>query len=210
VKIRRLWRQPQHSTDVRRPRVWRALAAAASAVRGRRALWAAGGALLMAGCVLLGVRWFGGTDPATPPDTRARQYRDFDACLLTGDQGIAAGSPAAPVWAGMQRTSADTRARVTYLPVMGEQTAANARPHMNSLMQRGCDIVLAVGPAQTEAARATVKSHPETPFVVIGGASAEKSPADGEPGNLTRVAPGDDLSGKVADEIRRAVKSAGK
>ncbi|MEU9318567.1 BMP family ABC transporter substrate-binding protein [Streptomyces sp. NPDC048295] len=194
---------------MRRPRVRQALAAAASAVRGRRALWAAGGALLLAGCVLLGVRWFGGTDPANPPDTRARQYRDFDACLLTGDQGIAAGSPAAPVWAGMQQGSADTRARVTYLPVMGEQTTANAQPHMNSLMQRGCGIVLAVGPAQREAARTAAKRHPETPFVVIGGVSAERSQAEGEPGNLTRVASGEGLSGQVADEIRRAVKNAG-
>ncbi|MEV7235912.1 BMP family ABC transporter substrate-binding protein [Streptomyces sp. NPDC051020] len=202
MRTRRHWRKPQPLPDGRRTRIGRALAGATRLVRGRRAVWATGG-LLLVGCVLLGAQWFGGSDTTAPPDARARQYRNFNACLLTGDKGVVAGSPAAPVWAGMQQASADTRARVTYVPVMGEQTVSNAQPHMNSLMQRRCGIVLASGPAQAEAARSVAKSHPETPFVVIGEASAGGSSASG---NLTSLDPGEDLPDRVAEAIRRAVK----
>lgn len=39
------------------------------------------------------------------PDTRARHYKDVDACLLTGKDGITAGTTAAEVWQGMQDAS---------------------------------------------------------------------------------------------------------
>ncbi|MEU0831562.1 BMP family ABC transporter substrate-binding protein [Streptomyces sp. NPDC005969] len=201
MRTRRHWRKPQPPEVGRRARIGQALAAAAPLVRGRQARLAWGGVLLV-GCVLLGARWFGDSDTAAPPDARARQYRDFNACLLTGDKGIVPGSPAAPVWKGMQQASADTRARVTYVPVMGEQTAANVQPHMNSLMQRQCGIVLTIGRAQGEAARSVAKQYPEVPFVVVGGAAAEgRSPAK----NLTVLAPDDDLPDKVARAVRQAV-----
>ncbi|MFD6278535.1 BMP family ABC transporter substrate-binding protein [Streptomyces sp. NPDC060209] len=186
------------------PRVRRLLLASQVTFRGRRGVWAAGGALALV-CALL-VGWlFTGGDSAGPPDARARQYRDFDACLLTGDQGIVTGTPAAPVWQGMQRASGDTRVRVTHLPVMGEQSEANAQPHLNSLVQRGCEIVLAAGPAQTEAVRKAVKGHPEVRFVVVGA----QGTAAGTTGGLTVVAPGAGLTDEVAETVRRIVKDAG-
>ncbi len=44
-----------------------------------------------------------------PPilDTRARHYKDVDACLLTDKKGITAGT-AADVWQGMQDASLKT------------------------------------------------------------------------------------------------------
>lgn len=163
-----------------------------------------GGGVLLAVCALVAVWVFGGEDEAAgPPDARARQYRDVDACLLTGEDGIKAGTPAA-VWQGMEAASGDTRARVTHVPVMGAQTAANALPHLNGLIQRDCEIVLATGQAQTETVRKAAGSHPRTRFVVVG---SEGESRGAQPGNLTVVAPGDGVPDEVAEVVRRAVNT---
>ncbi|MEU9144911.1 BMP family ABC transporter substrate-binding protein [Streptomyces sp. NPDC048349] len=175
------------------------LARVAGALRGR-AGWAAGSAAVLV-LGLVGVWLFVGGGQDGPPDPRARQYKEFDACLLTDEKGIVSGSAAAPVWEGMQKASLETRARVTYVPVVGEPSAANARPFFNSLMQRKCDVVLAVGAAQVEATEAGAKEHPKARFVVVDGA--------GSAGNVTVVKSGDGLAETVADAIRRAVKDAG-
>ncbi|WP_240802635.1 BMP family ABC transporter substrate-binding protein [Streptomyces sp. A0642] len=174
-------------------------------MRGRRGAWAGGGALLVV-CALVAVWVFGGDDEAAgPPDARARQYQDVDACLLTGEDGIKTGTPAAAVWEGMEAASGDTRARVTHVPVMGEQTAANALPHLNGLIQRGCEVVLAAGEAQTETVRKAAAGHPRVRFVVVGSGRGR---GGAEAGNLTVAAPGDGVPGEVANAVRRAVKAA--
>lgn len=144
MKTRRTWRnQANHPESGNGALLGRVLAGVARALRGR-AGWAAGAsAVLVLG--LVGVWLFVGSGQDGPPDPRARQYKEFDACLLTDEKGIVAGAAAAPVWEGMQKASLETRARVTYVPVIGEPSAANARPFFNSLMQRKCDVVLAVG-----------------------------------------------------------------
>ncbi|MDQ0795938.1 BMP family ABC transporter substrate-binding protein [Streptomyces sp. B1I3] len=203
MKTRRTWRRKIPAGTGRWvPRARRLLLASQVTFRGRRGAWAAGGVLALV-CALLAGWLFSGGDTASPPDARARQYRDFDACLLTGDKGIGAGTPAAPVWRGMQQASDDTRVRVTHLPVMGAQSAANALPHLNSLLQRGCEIVLAAGPAPTEVVRKAAKDHPEVRFVVVGtpGTTA------GTTGGLTTVAPGAGLTDEVAGTVRRLVKN---
>lgn len=175
------------------------LARVAGFLRGWRKPWVLGGvgvALAAIGAVWL----FSGDEKSGPPDPRARQYVDFDACLLTGEAGIAAGSDAAPVWTGMQDASAETRARVNYVPVMGEQSAENALPHLNSLLQRQCDVVLAVGKAQVGVAEAEAGRHPKVRFVVVDG--------DATAANVTAAASGDRLSERVADAVRKAFKDA--
>lgn len=204
MRTRRTWRGRTPAPRRRMPRVRLLLDRAATLVRGRRGAWA-GGAVLLAACALVAVRLSGGEEEPGPPDARARQYQDFDACLLTGEDGITAGTPAAPVWQGMERASGDTRVRVTHVPVMGEQTAANALPHLNGLIQRDCEVVLATGPAQTATVRKAADSHPRVRFVVVGSAAGDRGAT---PGNLTVVAPGDGLSGEVADVLRRTVKDA--
>ncbi|MFJ8585981.1 BMP family ABC transporter substrate-binding protein [Streptomyces sp. NPDC093595] len=167
-----------------------------------RAAWAAGSAaVLVLGLVAVALFVGGGQDG--PPDPRARQYKDVDACLLTGEKGVAAGTPAAAVWQAMQKASLDTRSRVNYVPVMGEQTAANARPFFNSLMQRKCAVVFAVGAPQVQATVAGAKEYPDARFVVVDGDGAGQR-------NVTAVRSGDaaELDEAVESAIRRAVKAS--
>ncbi|MCW2937740.1 MAG: hypothetical protein JWN00_725 [Actinomycetia bacterium] len=91
----------------------------------------AGSATAVASVLLVGalVATSGGPAP------RARQYLTFKACLLTDAQGIT-GKDAVPVWAGMQKASLETRARVQYLPAFGPTTVANAIPYLTSLIQQ--------------------------------------------------------------------------
>lgn len=168
-----------------------------------RARWAAGSAgVLVLG--LVAVALFVGGGQGGPPDPRARQYEDVDACLLTGEKGVTEGTPAAAVWHKMQKASLETRVRVNYVPVMGEQTTANAVPFFNSLMQRDCAVVFAVGGPQVQATEAGAKKYPDVRFVVVDGAGSAQR-------NVTTVASGEEaeLTGVVEDAIRRAVKSSG-
>ncbi|MFJ6633834.1 BMP family ABC transporter substrate-binding protein [Streptomyces sp. NPDC091376] len=204
MKTRRTWRvtakTPRSGAGAR---LGTGLAAVAGSLRGR-AGWAVGSAAVVV-LGLAGVWLFVGGEESGPPDPRARQYEDFDACLLTGEKGIVANTPAAPVWEGMQQASLDTRARVNYVPVVGPQSAANVRPFFNSLIQRQCDVVLAVGGPQVKVTEADAKKYPKVRFVVVGGASdahARTSP------NVTVATSGDGLKSSVAEAIRQAVKAS--
>ncbi len=106
--------------------------------------------------------------PSTGPAPRAREYLAFTACLLTDGQGVA-GEPAVPVWAGMQDASLATRAKVQFLPAVGAGTAEEVRPYLTSLVQRHCDLVVAVGPAQVAAVGADAGRYPAARFVTVGG-----------------------------------------
>jgi basic membrane lipoprotein Med (substrate-binding protein (PBP1-ABC) superfamily) len=139
------------------------------------------------------------------PDPRARQYQDFDACLLTGEKSITQGTLAASVWEGMQKASLETRTRVTHVPVTGAQSVGNARPFFNSLMQRQCDVVLAVGTPQVRVTQAAAGKNPSVRFVVVDDASGAKAE---RPGNVTVAQPGGELKETVAEAIRRAVRAA--
>ncbi|MFS4108148.1 BMP family ABC transporter substrate-binding protein [Streptomyces sp. PD-S100-1] len=202
MKVRRTWRRSgrdgKNDKGVRRRRAYAvATAAVAASLRGPRG-WAAAGLVAVVALALVGVRLFGGEE-SSPPDPRARQYTETDACLLTGEEGVLAGTTAATVWQGMQQASLDTRARVTYLPVMGPQTADNARPFLNSLVQRQCEIVLAVGAPQVEVARADAARHPKVRFVVVDGEAQAT-------GNIAVAKPDVKLKDTVADAVRQAVR----
>jgi basic membrane lipoprotein Med (substrate-binding protein (PBP1-ABC) superfamily) len=107
--------------------------------------------------------------PAGAPP-RARPYLAFAACLLTDGQGIA-GAAARPVWAGMGDASLATRVKVQYLPSVGAVTVEDVRPYLAGLVQRHCDLIVAVGPAQVAAVAADAHAYPRVRFAVVGGAS---------------------------------------
>jgi basic membrane lipoprotein Med (substrate-binding protein (PBP1-ABC) superfamily) len=139
------------------------------------------------------------------PDTRARHYKDVDACLLTGKDGITAGTTAAEVWQGMQDASLKTHARVSYVPVTGEQSAANARPYLNGLLQRSCDVVVATGRPELTAATQTAPQHQKVDFVLVGDAGADSTGAK----NITVTRVGDGLRAEVAGVVEREVEARG-
>jgi basic membrane lipoprotein Med (substrate-binding protein (PBP1-ABC) superfamily) len=102
------------------------------------------------------------------PPSRAREYRDLDACLLTGPTGIDEQRTAA-VWSGMQDASQATQARVSYVPVTGPETAANAGPFAQTLIQRRCQVIVAVGDVEVGAVASVAREHGDIRFVLVGG-----------------------------------------
>jgi hypothetical protein len=127
-----------------------------------------------------------------------RWYSNSQACLLTGDRGLA-DPAAAPLWAGMQQASLTTHAKVSYLAVMGPQTKGNALSFLGSLLVRHCGVVLAAGSAQRDAVAARAHQYPSVKFAVVGGVPGAS--------NVTV------LSGKAAairdgaaDEVLRATR----
>ncbi|HKT00991.1 MAG TPA: hypothetical protein VJT31_15800 [Rugosimonospora sp.] len=108
------------------------------------------------------------------PPPRARVYTAFDACLLTDGQGVS-GQAAAPVWAGMQAASTKTSGKVSFLSVYGPDTAANAVSYVNTLVQRKCDLVLAVGGAEVAAAQGQARQFTSTHFVLVGSGSTQSN-----------------------------------
>jgi basic membrane lipoprotein Med (substrate-binding protein (PBP1-ABC) superfamily) len=103
-----------------------------------------------------------------PGANRARAYTAFDACLLTDSNGLA-GTQAAQAWAGMQSASLSTHAKVEYLPVAGAQTTGSALPYLASLVQRRCNVVVAVGTAPVSAVSADARRFTTVRFTVVGG-----------------------------------------
>ncbi|THA49426.1 BMP family ABC transporter substrate-binding protein [Streptomyces sp. A1136] len=139
--------------------------------------------------------WLSGSDDTSPP-SRARQYTAFSACLLSDEHGVT-GSQAAPIWAGMEDASLQTHAKVSSLPVFGPATVGNAVPYVNTLVQRHCDVVVAVGDAQTAAVTQVATQAHKVRFVVVGG---------GRPaGNVTVVADSPDAGAEVSRLVKAAV-----
>jgi hypothetical protein len=102
----------------------------------------------------------------------------------------------------MQRASSATHAKVQYLPVLGETTAANALPYLATLVQRRCAVVFAVGTAQIAAVAVDAPKYPAVRFVTLGGSASGT--------NVTNIDESD--SARVADRVesllRAAVRSA--
>lgn len=126
------------------------------------------GAIAGLAAILAAVVWFAW--PTEEPEVpRAREYRDYDMCLLTGEKGIADG-PAKAAWDGMQTVSLETKVRLSYLSVTGEQTAARAQQFVAAQVQQKCGIIVAVGPQQVEAVNAVKDKYPAVRFIVPGDA----------------------------------------
>jgi basic membrane lipoprotein Med (substrate-binding protein (PBP1-ABC) superfamily) len=136
----------------------------------RRVRWIGGGVLLAVAVATTLVVVLANRGRQLPPP-RARQYRDVDACLLTGPGGLA-DPQAGAVWAGMQDASLATKARVSYLSVVGPETEAAALPFAQSLIQRHCTVILAVGPVEVGAVAKEAPRYLAVKFVLIGGSGA--------------------------------------
>ncbi|MFF7968185.1 hypothetical protein ACFZC3_22865 [Streptomyces sp. NPDC007903] len=164
----------------------------------RRTIAIAAGALaVVAAVVVVCAFLFGGDDRPPIPDTRARHYTETDACLLTAKDGIMAGTPAATVWQGMQDASLKTHARVSYQQVMGEQSAGNARPYLNGMLQGSCEVVVAVGGPEVSVAAEAAPKYGKTDFVLVGGGHSG--------GNVSLLHTGDGLRADVAGAVERAI-----
>ncbi|MFJ1809820.1 MULTISPECIES: hypothetical protein [unclassified Streptomyces] len=172
------------------------------ALRGRTLALVAGALVAAAALSVAAVLLFSHDDRPPVPDTRARAYTDVDACLLTDDKGITADTTAATVWQGMQDASLKTHARVSYAPVTGEQSTGNARPFLNGLLQRSCDVVLAVGKPEVSAVEGTAPAYKKVDFVLVGGDPHATV-------NVRTVAAGDALRADIADAVEDAVDARG-
>ncbi len=158
----------------------------------RHRWWLAGLGLVSA-VLVIGV-WLAWPDPRPPEPARARQYRDYTACLLTDEHGIAA-DPAKAIWAGMQSASLATRVKVQYLAVVGEQTTDNAVPFLRSLAQGHCGLVFGAGPVASAAVRAVSGGYPGISFFVTDGGTA---------GNVALLNAGrltDDVDGRIRSVV---------
>ncbi|MGH3636962.1 MAG: hypothetical protein ACRDTS_23335 [Mycobacterium sp.] len=71
-------------------------------------------------------------------------------------------------------------------------------PFVNTLVQRKCDLVLAVGASEVAAVAAQAKVFPSARFVVVGSATAG--------GNLVVIPQGS--AAQVRDAVAAAVESA--
>ncbi|MGD0608755.1 MAG: hypothetical protein ABSA53_34875, partial [Streptosporangiaceae bacterium] len=89
------------------------------------------------------------------------------------------GPQAAQAWAGMQDASLATRAKVEYLSAMGPQTTAATLPFLASLVQRNCNVIIAVGRAPLAAVSQDAPHYQAVRFVAVGGQAST--------GNVTMV-----------------------
>jgi basic membrane lipoprotein Med (substrate-binding protein (PBP1-ABC) superfamily) len=108
-------------------------------------------------------------------------YTDASACLLTGSSGVSE-QDAAATWAGMESASVRTRTKVSYLAVSGDDSVANAVPYVNTLVQRRCGLIIAVGSSQVGAIVQRAPAFPAVHFAVVGSGSGA---------NVTAIASGE-------------------
>jgi hypothetical protein len=127
--------------------------------------WALAGVALLVGVVVGAVVWWPGTEPVVEP--RARDYREFDVCVLTPGAGLA-DPHAAAVWAGAQEVSLAQRVPVLYLPVAGEQTPQRAAEYLASLVAQDCEVIVAVGAAPVAAVAANEANYAGATIVAVG------------------------------------------
>lgn len=135
--------------------------------------WLVTAVVVTVGAAVAVVVWW----PRSPAveEPRARQFQDFDVCLLTPAQGLADPQVAA-VWAGAQEVSLTRSVRVRYRQVSGEQTAERAGQFLASLVQQGCEVIVAVGPAPAAAAGAYEAGHASVMIVAVGDGIDGSSP----------------------------------
>lgn len=176
--------------------VWRSAPVTSIASKWRTVTMRQRVALLSLAALLLSLTGWLTLTPGNPPP-RARQYLSFKACLLTDSQGIT-GKQSSPVWAGMQRASLKTHARVQYQPIIGPATVPNALPYLASLVQRRCDLIMAAGDIPVATATAGASRYPQAQFILVGGRKAAK--------NITALnATSPDLPAAVSDIVTHAV-----
>jgi hypothetical protein len=163
----------------------------------RRLLGGGLGAVVVAAAVVTIVVLPGGQ---TQPPARARIYTAFSACLLTDAHGLA-GSPAKEAWAGMERASLATHARVSFLAVAGAATRGNAVPYLATLVMRRCNVIVATGAVQAAAVALDAGRFGSVRFVTIGGHSTQPNVVDA---NVPAGQLGSEIDGLVESAARSA------
>jgi basic membrane lipoprotein Med (substrate-binding protein (PBP1-ABC) superfamily) len=155
----------------------------------KRWLLTCAGVVLLVGIGLFA--WLSTSDRTPPP--RAVVYTDFQACLLTGPQGLT-DPTAATVWSGMQDASTATRAKVSYLAVAEPDTAGAVSPYVATLVQRKCNIVLTTDAIAADAIAQAATQHANVRFATVSGSAGS--------GQVTTIASD---SSAVSHFIREAV-----
>jgi hypothetical protein len=155
-------------------------------------------ALGLAGA-LTAVFWPSSMAAPYDPLIMARQYVAFTACLLTGPAGLD-DAQARAVWAGMEGASAATRAKVTYLAVVGAaETVGSVTPFANSLVQQHCGLVLAVGTVEVQTTQEVAVANTGVDFVLVGGGSPARNVAVVPAGSTAQT------TSRVSTEVEGAV-----
>lgn len=174
------------------PAGWRALAARAlRGLRGRRLAAAVASVVAAAAIAVWAIVATSGPKP------RTRQYLAFKACLLTDAQGVA-GKQAAPVWAGMEKASLKTRAKVQNLPAFGPPTTANIQSYLRTLISQRCNVIVAAGEGPVATVVAEAAAYSKIQFIVVGEASAAP--------NVTAIDPAsEDITSAVSNALSRHV-----
>jgi basic membrane lipoprotein Med (substrate-binding protein (PBP1-ABC) superfamily) len=148
---------------------------------GRRLAVAVVAALALAVTVVAWLVW-PSSEPKQPP--RARQYVDYSACLLTDGSGLA-GDGAGRAWSAMQAASTATSMKVFYVAAAGTTAAQEVRPFVAGLVQRRCNVIVAVGPHETDAVQAAASAYPGVVFVAVSDGALS--------GGVRRVPAGDGM-----------------
>jgi hypothetical protein len=174
-----------------RGRVGRIARLGIRALRSRPRRGAGAALLLLAVLAGIGYLVWPASDHGSQSTSPARWYTDYTACLLTDSTGIT--GSAAPVWAGMQAASRTTREQVTFLTLRGADTAANADTYINTLVLRGCGIILSAGALPDRGVADRAAAFPKLRFVTIAdpatvGASGVPTPT-AVSANVTVIAP---------------------
>lgn len=119
--------------------------------------------------VVAGAAWMIWPSSTGKPAPRARQYVNFTQCLLTDAAGVNSAS-ARPVWAAMQQSSAQTAAKSQFLAIPASAAKGESAVYANTLVARGCDVIVAAGAEPVRVAAAAAGSTPAKHFVLIGEA----------------------------------------
>ena len=137
--------------------------------------WSWSGIAVLAAIVAV-VSWFAWEpDPESVP--RAREYRDYDICLLTGEAGLT-DDEAKAAWTALQGVSLEAKVRLSYVAVTGEQTSAQAQKFVATQVQQKCGIIVAIGEQQVSAIGAVKDKYPAVQFVPAGKQVNSKVLAD--------------------------------
>lgn len=158
--------------------------------------WWVGGVGLLVVAVVVVVAVWPSSGPAGPyrPAPRARVYNAATICLLTGPLGVT--GAAAPVWAGVEKASGATSDQAEFLAAVGSvETVGSVTPFVNTLVERQCTVIVAVGAVEVEAAGVAASGDAATRFLLVDGGSAATA------SNVSVV------SGASANTVATAVES---
>lgn len=166
---------------------------------GRVRIWAALMGLLAVGAGA--AAWLLWPSPAGRV-AMARPYLNASACLLTDPRGVVPGTPAAAVWAAMEKASLSTRVMVSYLSDTGP---SDVTPMLGTLIQRQCGVIVGTGAVASQVI-AAARAHPHQRFLLVTAADAVAA-SPPAPANAVVVSAAD-AAGRIDQAIRAVAAQA--